>query len=135
MAVYFFGLSFLCKPLKGNKFIGYIIGIGLILLSRYFHNSAIIMMMITLVIFVPINKKIVILLFILTPILLSSFSNYFYTILDSGEMGEDITAKLNTYNELERDALGISGYMINTLQFLSFYIPSTDIKMYIQTQI
>ena len=123
MAVYFFGLSFLCKPLKGYKFIGYIIGIGLILLSRYFHNSAIIMMMMTLAILVPTNKKIFILLLISTPILLSSFSNYFYTILDSGEMGEDITAKLNTYNDLERDALGISGYMINTLQFLSFYIP------------
>jgi hypothetical protein len=42
MAIYFFGLSFLCSP-RGNNFISYILGALIICLSLNFHNSAIIM--------------------------------------------------------------------------------------------
>lgn len=40
MAVYFFGLSFLCSPLKGKTWLSYIIGVFIIILSTEFHRSS-----------------------------------------------------------------------------------------------
>lgn len=123
MAVYFFGLSFLCRPRRNAKWLWYLVGIAIILLSRVFHNSAIIMVIATLAIVIPYNKITVFGAIIMTPLLLSVFQDYFLSIMQSGGLGEDITTKFDTYVELEREGLGLSGYIINTLMYCSFYIP------------
>lgn len=123
MAVYYFGLSFLCRPSKNLKWLWYLVGIAIILLSRNFHNSAVIMVIATLAIFIPYNKITVLGVLIMTPFLLAIFQDNFLSIMQSGDLGEDITAKFDTYMELEREGIGLSGYLINTLMYCSFYIP------------
>lgn len=69
MAVYFFGISFVCKPIQRKKVVSIIIGIGIVLFSTFFHRSMIALVLLTPIIFVPLSKKSVILILLIIPLL------------------------------------------------------------------
>ena len=88
MAMFFFGLSFLCLPINNHKIISYII-IGPLIMycSTLFHNSMVIACAISWIVFIPMNKKILvtlIVLFILSmPILMSLYERLIMMSLSS----------------------------------------------------
>ena len=74
-AVYFWGLSFILRPI-GNKILSYILGGALILSCQFFHSSTSVLIIITPVIWLPYSKQVIILAIILTPIILKLLPSY-----------------------------------------------------------
>lgn len=80
MAVYFYGISFLCIPLKRNKVLSLLLGVGIVLLSIVFHKSMLFTALVSIMVFVPINRRGLILFLILfafsTPLLNTLFNTF-----------------------------------------------------------
>lgn len=123
MAVYFFGLSFLCKPIKNLKWLSYLLGVIIIYASWQFHNSAIIMIAITTVLLVPLRKWSVMLVLLLLPIIAYVAKSYLQILVMNIEgANEEIASKIAHYSEREFES-SISGLLLNTMKYASFYIP------------
>lgn len=120
MALFFYGASFLCKPAK-NHFLGYLLGVLLILTSRYFHNSAVIMIVMISMLIVPLKKWSFILAFLLIAvfsyILRDYFSIYASTLDDS-----IISAKIYAYSDQKVEG-GLASQILNLLEYSSFLLP------------
>lgn len=121
MAIYFFGLSFLCRPFK-FKLLSYALGILLIFYSLEFHTSAIFMAIMTFMIFLPINRWSLILILILIPFVSFILKDYFYLIMSSDMIDEVVAEKMQTYVEREK-IQGIAAKIISFFEYMSFYIP------------
>lgn len=122
MAVYFFGLSFLSNPIKNKKWLSYLLGCIIIYSSMEFHRSAIIMIIMTLMIFIPLRKWSFVLLLILIPLLTTVFKNFLMDFAIAESTDEMVAKKIQHYSEREVQ-YGISGVIISTLEYASFYIP------------
>lgn len=123
MSIYFFGLSFLCQPLRKIPKIGYFIGIIIIISSYFFHHSILIMIALTIVILIPINKYTITILFLMMPLIVYFGNQAFINILSSNNFTDEISNKLNTYSTREQ-SVGPSAILINTLEYASYYIPA-----------
>lgn len=121
MAVYFFGLSFLCSPLR-NKWISYILGTLIIYYSWKFHNSAIIMMIMTTMILLPIRRWSIILLVIVLFIFSDAFNELLMEIAMSDNIDEVLSNKINSYSQ-RGVKYGLAGIINKILEYASFYIP------------
>lgn len=121
MAVYFFGLSFLCVPLKGKKWLSYILGAIIIYSSWEFHNSAIIMILTTIILFMPIKKWSIILILLGIPLITIVAKDYFFVIAHFAE-DSDVGERMQRYSEVKRGS-AISQTILNTFKFGSFYLP------------
>lgn len=121
MATYFLGATFLCHPIK-RKSIGYIIGFILILLSPQFHTSAWIMVLLTFMLFVPVNKWTILLsiacLFLITNIV----KDYMGMVMLSSSTDEYMARRLSSYSERETER-GIASIILAIFEYSSFYIP------------
>lgn len=121
MAIYSFGLSFLCRPIK-SKVISYIIGLSIICISLAFHRTAVIMAAMTIMIFIPMRKWSIAILLLLLP----TFAVVLDDMLSSVAMAEgvdySVSKKVQYYSDNEM-AYGISGMIISTLEYASFYVP------------
>lgn len=122
MALYILGFSYICEPPKRKATLGTLWGIALILSSTVFHNSAIIMVLMTFTILVPLNKWIVIISIIFIPFLAALFKDYFLLFMFAENTDETLSNKMIKYSIVETEQ-GISGLIINTSQYISFYIP------------
>lgn len=122
MAIYYLGFSFICEPPKRKTILGLLLGIILILCSTIFHNSAIIMALMTLIILIPLRKWVVFMSIILIPYIASLFKDYFLLFILVENTDETLSDKMIKYSIRETEQ-GISGLIINTTQYLSFYIP------------
>lgn len=120
MAIYFFGLSFLCRPLKPKLF-SYIIGALIIYFSMEFHRSALIMAIMSVMILVPIKRWSIVLLLFLLPAMSILFSDILAGIAADGT-NEVLAQKMEYYSEQEMRH-GISGLLIMFLEYMSFYVP------------
>lgn len=121
MAIYFYGLSFLCVPFK-NKWISYIIGVLVIYFSTYFHSSAIIMLIMTAMIFLPIRKWSILLLLVVFFLFSDVFKDMLMDIVMSENTDIVIANKIDTYSQRVVKH-GLSGIINSTLEYASFYIP------------
>jgi len=68
MAIYFLGLSLLCKSPEKWKWLGRILGLALIGVSYEFHHSILVLIILTPLIFLPLNKWTVLIPLLLIPI-------------------------------------------------------------------
>lgn len=127
MAMYFWGLSFLCRPYK-IRWLSYVIGILIIIFSLEFHRSAILMAVMTPMLFVPIRKWSIVLLLILLPALSVAFSDILFEISMSEGIDDMLAQKVQYYSDMEK-AYGISGILISFLQYVSFYVPFVLVTM------
>lgn len=121
MAVYFWGLSFLCKPIKW-KYVGYIIGILLIISSLQFHRSALIMIFMTLMILIPLRKWSILLVLIILPSTSVLFSEVLMEIAMSDGIDETTGTLIQHYSEREMQ-YGIAALLLKIIEIASFYIP------------
>lgn len=123
MAIYFYGLSFLCRPLKISRILSYAIGISLLLLSLQFHTSAYIMIIMTLMIYVPMSRWGFILSLCAMPLLVWGFTSFFSSFNFESLGNERLLTKLTSYQKLQSGGLGFAALLSNTLQYASRYIP------------
>lgn len=121
MAVYFFGLSYFCEPLRKSKKLGYLIGSLVVYLSWEFHNSAIIMIVMTGMIFLPLRKWNIIILILIIP-LFSILLRDFLFLFAQETTNETLANRINVYYEREIVS-GIASNIISLFENLSFYIP------------
>lgn len=135
-AVYFFGLSFLLQPGEGLlKRIGnYSLGIVIIWCAHFFHSSSWALIAMTLIIFLPINKK-VLPIYILLVFLFSGVAyNWLIDRLMSVEGDEmlSVAEKFTYSSDTTVDAFsGISAIINYILSFGSFYVPFIIISYYV----
>lgn len=127
MACYFYGLSVIITAKKEFRFIRVLLGVFFILISNLFHNSVIILVLMTPIIFIPFSKRNILIILISLPILVIIAKYYFNSILTSiTNYDEGIRAgKLDVYTEApdNGEIKGIGVLLIETLSYLSFYIP------------
>lgn len=123
MAVYFFGVSFLCKPIKNKKLLSYIIGAVIIYASWTFHNSAIVMIVITIILLMPLRKWSIALILIGIPFIATIAKEYFYEIMIIAEESESaVGERMSRYSHSEGGST-ISQTILNVFKYSSFYIP------------
>lgn len=135
MAVYFWGLSFLCKPIEGFKWLSYVLGIIIIYASLLFHNSAVIMMFMTVMLLVPLRKWSIVIILIGLPAIIIAARGFFNEVMIYMEDANEIAVnKMQYYLDSERGGVGISEKIMNILKYASFYIPFTIITIAIFTQ-
>lgn len=120
-AIYYYGLSYLIKPLE-NKRLSYIIGLTIIPLSVFFHTSALLLVAVTVAILVPFRKWIVILTVIMIPVITIAMRQIFDMMLLSENTDEYLAGKLQGYSEREVER-GPARYLLNTFSYLSLYVP------------
>lgn len=123
MAIYFTGLSFICCTLERYSIIKFVIGISLIILCLQFHTSAYILVGLTVLAIIPLNKYSIIAIIIILPLLVFQLKGLFEDIVFSQIDNERLIHKVTTYNEIGDRALGIAELMLNTIEYLSFYLP------------
>lgn len=121
MAVYFLGLTFLCHPTR-RRMISFLMGLILILLSREFHTSALIMIVLTFMIVVPTNKWTMLLAVLCIFLITNVTKDYMEIVMNSNESDEYLVRKLSRYSEREMER-GIAAMIIATFEYLSFYVP------------
>lgn len=123
-AIYFWGLSFIIKPYK-NRFVSWCFAIALIFVASFFHRSALLLVVMTFLIFAPFNKYTVTAIIIAIPFILQFMSSAFEQILLMGAISDDVgfNNRLQSYSEDQKSSLSPSAMLLSTLENLSFYIP------------
>lgn len=125
MAIFCYGLSFLLVP-SHNKLVSRLLGVGLMLLSIYFHNSMLVACIASIALVLPVNKRTILIIaatFILSGTLLNSIYSNFLSI----DFSESINGRLETYSNQEYDNLfsiyeWIRRYIEYSVFFISYII-------------
>ncbi len=99
-SVFFYGLSFWCKPIS-KKVVSYVIGVCLILLSYQFHHSTIIYIALSPFVVIRGDKRFSILIILLIPVFSFVLKEIYSDILQFGLLDEydDLQSKLSIYSE------------------------------------
>lgn len=123
MSVYYLGLALIL--IKRNVFLS-ILGVGIILLSYQFHRSALIMIVMTIAIFVPINRNTIIPLILIYVFGYSYLKEYYYSFINDMIDSEytDLAIKVEVYANAERNELkgNFLGRFMYIWQFLIYYL-------------
>ena len=120
LALYFLGISKILSPQKGN----FIMGVLIMISSVLFHNSIIPLILFSILLVLPFNKSIIVILFILLPTLTGFIDAILMNLIGLDVTGlEEITYKLNHYNQLEGTEYSILEKFRIFLVYLTFYIP------------
>ena len=123
MAVYFFGVSFLCKPIKNKKLLSYIIGAVIIYKSWTFHNSAIVMIVITIILLMPLRKWSIALILIGIPFIATIAKEYFYEVMILAEESESAVGERMSQYSQSGSKLTIAETILNIFNYPSIYFP------------
>lgn len=126
MAVYFYGLSFICIPIKRDKFLSYIIAVALIVLSIIFHRSMVFTAAMTVMVFLPLNPYILFLMLILFSFSAPVLNNIFFDYILSGEYisDEELTGKIIGYTNMSfDDRFSIFEWVRRMVSYLTFFLP------------
>lgn len=120
-ASFFLGYSFISVPTE-KKWIGYSFAIVMFYLAYQFHHSSFVLILVFLVmLFVPVNKKSMILCFLLIPVLSSIISDYLYTDFFGNEY---LDGKIEHYSQVEGgDAMTWKGYIRTFISYGAFIFP------------
>lgn len=122
MASYFLGLSFLLKPGKSNIFIRFIIVVFCFWGGYEFHHSIILLIFVTIVAYLPMEKPyVVLILLVLLPFFASFFHDNFL-LIDQLE-NEYISKKLNNYIERDTGSSNIYGKIAGIISYGAFILP------------
>ena len=126
MASYFCGLSFIVSKSKYSKIIELIIGISLIFLSFLFHRSFLPVIVVTPLVFVKINRKIVILLVLLFPYILKLLNLVLNMMMDElvieGEEFESFSITAQSYAKQSQRTFNWKYMLVSNLKYIGFYI-------------
>ncbi len=133
MAIYFYGLSFLCKPLKNNLF-SIIIGVLLIYCCHFFHRSAILMIVLTPMLFFAsfrkwfkTNRYMILLLFVILMGIVVGIEGL-YSI---GGLDDKTQHKLEMYEQREMAKANILGVIGEIIDYTSYILPNIVLIYYL----
>lgn len=121
MALYFFGASFLCKPCK-RRLLGYLFGGAMICLSYFFHRSALVMILMTTMLLIPMNKWTILFMSAALFLFTAVFKDYFELLAYSSEIDDIMSRKLVNYSDRTLNT-GIAAKLLSLFDYLSFLIP------------
>lgn len=123
MAVYYFGYSFLCKPIEKHKSFSIIFGIAIIISSFSFHRSMAFLIALTPLILLPLNKKTIFIALIFFPLLVGTLSSMFFTVLNTQAIEDElIMGKIEGYSDRDySQELNIKGLIMTWLNYISIY--------------
>ena len=121
-AIFYCGLSYLIKQ-SNYKYLSYLLGIVLIYLSTFFHNSAIILVAMTILLFVPLNRKLLISFVLLLPVMYILFKDFFFYLLSRDDLGTDgvVSNKLVRYTEGDMEKKGSGEILMLLGEIITFY--------------
>ena len=130
-SIYYLGVVFCVAP-NNRSLLKRVIGIALILISYSFHHSLIIAIAITPIIFIPFNKRTILLVFILIPIIFGLFSNLINSVLVSGEFldNEELASQISFYAERSTEAINWKGKIYEWSNFATFFVPLIIVTYY-----
>lgn len=120
ICIYFYGFSFLIKPIRSNKLIGYIYGFILIMSSVLFHTSMALLIVLTIpIIIFPIVKdtKLALLKILLYIFCLISLIVCVIFVVEDLIESLDIpilSSKFSKYTDKEEESKGIFNFIIET---------------------
>lgn len=128
MSSYFFGLSFLLKPIKSHRLLSFIL-MALSFWGAYeFHHSLLPILLLTLVVYLPIDKYYVLLLIlVLLPFGASIISN---SVMSGSSLTADLfeddyfTTKIAAYSDREYGQSSLLGIIGNILMYGAFVFPA-----------
>lgn len=126
MSIFFYGVSFLCVPLKNHRIYSVLIGYGIISISFFFHKSMMLASLSTIMLLVPFNKKaliVMLVLFAYSAPMLNRLLGVSLNVVASSS--GDINDIILHYADQEADLEGASKYeMIRKyVEFATFYVP------------
>lgn len=133
--VYYFGLLLLINALslnKNRKFLLFVCALGLIISSFWLHRSMALLIAMTPVVFFKINKKSIIALLILTPLVIYTLQSIFGDILSLAEFDDVISRRINdSYYDRESVDYNWKGRIGQCLHYglyaVSIYVISTAV--------
>ncbi|MBP3228654.1 MAG: EpsG family protein [Bacteroidaceae bacterium] len=124
MALYFFGFSFLAKPWKRHPERSFLLFAFFLYLSYVFHTSCLILVALTIVILLPINKYTVTLLLLVLP-----FAGYYINNNIDMFFGQDflvsdeyMQSKMQGYYAKQAEGANLYGQIANVIQYGAFYV-------------
>ncbi len=122
MACYFFGLSFLLKPIKGKRLISILL-IALFFWGAYeFHHSILPVLVFSVIAFLPLEKPVVLLLLaILLPLFAYYLKGHFDLIDSFGD--EYLSSRLDKYLEKEGGVANLLGKIADVLFYGTLALP------------
>ena len=122
-AIYFYGLSFLIKPTQ-FKFFGYALGVLLIYCCHFFHPSILVLVLLTPLIFIPINRWTTVILILIGLVYTRVAYIYFLDYIANVQNAENIAEIVQLYTKTDRGFLsGISAFFTQILQYGSILVP------------
>ena len=123
-SVYFLGIALMCTPHHKNVIVR-IIGVVLVGISYLFHHSMVIAIAITPIIFVPFNRRTIILGLFLIPLFFALFSNLINSILTNGVFldNEELAEQISFYAERSTDAINWKGLIYELSNYATFLLP------------
>ena len=122
MAIYFLGLSFLIYPIENKKFLSIVMALLLIGCSFFFHSSIAILIALTFLIYVPINKYIIIFISAGLPLLGYYLTDYINAFVLSGMVEDEyLSQKMVGYVEQVADRANIFGIVADFIGYGVFF--------------
>ena len=112
IAIYFLGLSFLCRPISGI----------IILFSWQFHTSGLIMLLMTAMLFLPVKRWSIWVVIVLIPVAAALGKDLFFMFAFDDATDDFMANKMLSYSDREVRA-GIAKYMLNLINYSAFLIP------------
>lgn len=122
-SAYYCGLSFLFVPLHDKKILSYIIALLLFYCTYSFHHSSFILVLLTPLAFLPINKRLLAVVMILMPILAKYLWGYIAQYMELENASEYIQGKLLHYTEVESTAATWKGQIKLIINYANYFLP------------
>lgn len=123
MAVVFFGYSLFLNPYRGMR-LWQVAGVLIMLAAPAFHRSMYgLIALVALGHFLPMNKRTVIAMLCLFPVVVALASVLLSDYLTALFLDETIVSKATRYAEAEGKAANWKGMLQNILQYSTFYLP------------
>ncbi len=133
MALYFYGLSFLCKPIKSHLLLSWGIGICLILSCSLFHRSAVLMIITTPLLYMATTREkgkptfyLICLILVFAIIYISVGKIYSITSLDDRTID-----KLARYSDRTMGNATLLGIISNIISYTSYILPNLYLIYYL----
>lgn len=125
MSIYFLGISYLIKPVINKKIVSFIIGLSLAFLSLYFHRSMAIVIPLTLLLYLPLNKMTLFLLLLLFAVSSPILNSILGSLMAEDIYSEDISNKIQSYGRSDREDKTFSTFewIRRYVQYSTFFIP------------
>lgn len=131
MAVYYWGLSFMISD-KSRR--AKSIGLLIICISFFFHNSMLLCICLTPLIYAPLKRRTILAIIILCPIICVLLGRIFSEYFDQlpGLIDDEyISKKLTRYGSREDEASNWKGMISNVLSFSPYFVISYIIAKYV----